>query len=344
MLNKRSRWSDGAAQVLALFVGVLGLLALVAYIYGLPGSSGLAVYTRMALHTSVTFVLLSVGVVCLQPDVGIVAVIRGEGLGGFMARRLMLAAVAVPIVLGWIVARGEMIGLYGPQFGDVIDATAYAAIFVFLVWTIGRSVNKLDAERKKAEREIRLLAQTVSCVRDCVSITDLEDNIIFVNDAFVQTYGYSREELLGQPVSIVRSPTTSPETTSQILATTLGGGWYGEIINRRKHGSDFPIELWTSVVKDESGRAIANVGVARDITDRRIAEQERDSLINELKTSLENVRTLGGLVPICSHCKKIRDDKGYWNQLEKYIVEHTDAKLTHGLCPDCAKLYFPGVA
>ena len=53
------------------------------------------------------------------------------------------------------------------------------------------------------------------------------------------------------------------------------------------------------------------------------------------------VKTLGGMLPICSHCKKIRDDKGYWNQLEAYLNEHTDAEFTHGICPDCAKEAFP---
>jgi PAS domain S-box-containing protein len=197
--------------------------------------------------------------------------------------------------------------------------------------------------RKKAEYEIRLLAQTLSSTKDCVSIADLEDKIIFVNSAFLQTYGFTREELLSQPVSIVRSAKTPSEIGSQIFAATLAGGWYGEIFNRRKDGSEFPVELWTSTVKDDTGKVVATVGVARDISVRKTSEQERESLINELKTALENVRTLSGLVPICAHCKKIRDDKGYWNQLEKYIVEHTDANLTHGICPDCAKLYFPGL-
>jgi PAS domain S-box-containing protein len=199
-------------------------------------------------------------------------------------------------------------------------------------------------ERKKAEHEIKLLAHTLSSTKDCVSIADLEDKIIFVNDAFLQTYGYARGELLGKPVSIVRSEKTSSQIGSQILAATLAGGWYGELFNRRRDGSDFPIELWTSIVKDDIGKVVATVGVARDITARKVAEQERESLINELKTVLENVKTLDGLVPICAHCKKIRDDKGYWNQLEKYILDHTDATLTHGICPDCAKLYFPGIA
>jgi hypothetical protein len=97
-------------------------------------------------------------------------------------------------------------------------------------------------------------------------------------------------------------------------------------------------------LRDSTGQVIGLVGIGHDITEHKRAEQEREFLINELKTALENVRTLDGLVPICAHCKKIRDDTGYWNQLEHYIMAHTDAKLTHGLCPDCAELYFPGVA
>ncbi len=61
----------------------------------------------------------------------------------------------------------------------------------------------------------------------------------------------------------------------------------------------------------------------------------------EMERVLAEVKTLGGMLPICSHCKKIRDDKGYWNQIEAYLNEHTDAEFTHGICPDCAKEIFP---
>lgn len=63
----------------------------------------------------------------------------------------------------------------------------------------------------------------------------------------------------------------------------------------------------------------------------------REILIDELKTALDEVKTLEGLIPICSSCKKIRDDRGYWNQVEKYIVERSDAEFTHSLCPECVK-------
>jgi len=71
------------------------------------------------------------------------------------------------------------------------------------------------------------------------------------------------------------------------------------------------------------------------------AEEERERLIRELQDALENIKTLRGLLPICSSCKKIRDDHGYWNQLETYIGAHSGAEFTHGLCPECAQKLYP---
>jgi DNA-binding NtrC family response regulator len=80
----------------------------------------------------------------------------------------------------------------------------------------------------------------------------------------------------------------------------------------------------------------------RLIQERKRAEKEREKLIIELQEALAKVKKLSGLIPICSSCKKIRDDKGYWNQLEKYLLEHSDATLSHGLCPECAKKFISG--
>ncbi len=127
--------------------------------------------------------------------------------------------------------------------------------------------------RKKAEQEIRLLAQTIASTNECISITDLEDKIIFVNEAFLKTYGYTREELLGQPISLLRSAKTSLEIGSRIQTATSRERWSSQLFNRRKDGSEFPIELWTSAVKDDVGKIIAMVGVARDITQRKLNEE-----------------------------------------------------------------------
>jgi PAS domain S-box-containing protein len=150
--------------------------------------------------------------------------------------------------------------------------------------------------RKDAEAELRLMAHSVASVQDCISITDLENRFLFVNDAFRTTYGYTAEELLGKDVSIVRSPHTSTAEADQILQGTGAGGWHGEIVNRRKDGSDFPLELWTSVVKDETGIPVAMVGVARNITDRKMAEDtHRRSEEQFLRAQrMESIGTLAG--------------------------------------------------
>ncbi|MEW6366910.1 MAG: hypothetical protein AB1714_19965 [Acidobacteriota bacterium] len=79
----------------------------------------------------------------------------------------------------------------------------------------------------------------------------------------------------------------------------------------------------------------------QEIERRKVAEGERDRVIQELQAAIAEVKTLRGLVPICSSCKSIRDDKGYWNRLEKYVQEHSHATFTHGICPECAKRLYP---
>jgi PAS domain S-box-containing protein len=74
---------------------------------------------------------------------------------------------------------------------------------------------------------------------------------------------------------------------------------------------------------------------------RKCVEEQREQLIQELQEALANVKTLRGLLPICSSCKKIRDDKGYWNRLEDYILAHSDANITHGICTECARKIHP---
>lgn len=84
---------------------------------------------------------------------------------------------------------------------------------------------------------------------------------------------------------------------------------------------------------------ISNRALKDEIRVRKHAESRMEEVIVDLKKALADVKTLEGLVPICAHCKKIRDDKGYWNQLEIYLSRHSDLEFTHGLCPDCATMY-----
>jgi len=111
-----------------------------------------------------------------------------------------------------------------------------------------------------------MFAHALQSMQGAVSITDLEDNVLFVNQAFCDLYGYSEDDLLGRPITMVRSPHNPPEITEAILPATLRGGWEGELWNRRRDGTDIRILLKTSPVRDEAGQTIALVGVATDIT------------------------------------------------------------------------------
>ena len=92
---------------------------------------------------------------------------------------------------------------------------------------------------------------------------------------------------------------------------------------------------------DDNNNLLNVVHICRDITERKSIEIERETMVLELKAALADVKILSGLLPICAVCKKIRDDKGYWNQIELYIRDHSEAEFSHGFCPDCAKKLYP---
>ena len=106
-------------------------------------------------------------------------------------------------------------------------------------------------------------------------------------------------------------------------------------IESLKNGAtDYVLKDRLSRLAPAINRALAEV---KEKQERKKAEAEREQLIVELQTALARVKTLSGLLPICAGCKKIRDDKGYWNQIEVYISSHSEAEFSHGMCPDCEK-------
>jgi PAS domain S-box-containing protein len=126
--------------------------------------------------------------------------------------------------------------------------------------------------RKFSEDHGSILTFALKSINECVSITDMDDRVIFINEAFLRTYCYTREELLNKPISIVRSPNNSAEIVREILPATKRGGWRGEIMNCKKDGSEFPVSLTTSIIYNDEGQAVAIMGVASDITESKKVE------------------------------------------------------------------------
>lgn len=163
-----------------------------------------------------------------------------------------------------------------------------------------------------------------------------------VNAAASRLLGFSPEEFAGRPLTdviadaeIVRLFAGSGETFAPDAEGTR------ETVLVTKDGRRIPVLLSASAMRDHGGQVTSIVCAAMDITDRKRAEEQREELIRELQEALADVKELSGLLPICASCKKIRDDKGYWNQIEGYISSRSKAAFSHGLCPDCLPKYFP---
>ena len=144
-------------------------------------------------------------------------------------------------------------------------------------------------ERERTEKQIRLLAHTIKSINECVSITDTNDNILYVNDAFLATYRYAEHEILGKNISILRSTNNAPELVGEIYQTARNEGWRGEMLNRAKDGREFPISLSTSIVRDDNGKAVALVGVASDISERKRVEEALTYERNLLRALMDNI-------------------------------------------------------
>lgn len=101
------------------------------------------------------------------------------------------------------------------------------------------------------------------------------------------------------------------------------------------------LEVSVTKLTSKTGRRSGKILLMRDVTERRRAEKEREKLVADLSDALTNLKRLSGLLPICASCKKIRDDKGYWHQVENYMKDHAEVEFSHGICPECSARLYP---
>ena len=188
------------------------------------------------------------------------------------------------------------------------------------------------------------LAAIVESSDDAIIGKTLDGIVSTWNSGAERLYGYPRDEAVGKPISFI-TPPGFPDDSSMILGKIKRGERVEryETVRVRKDRMPVNVSLTVSPIKDSAGRITGASAIARDITAGKRAEGERERLIEELKDALSKVKTLSGLIPICASCKKIRDDSGYWNQIESYIKEHSQAEFSHGICPECVQKLYPEV-
>ena len=214
-----------------------------------------------------------------------------------------------------------------------------------------RLIKEVD-ERKKITNYLENLIETSLTG---IIVTDSLGNISRANDAYLNMLGYESGEIVGKhtielsprEAGLYESSTgekiqvgedflnSSRKMVENLLEQGKVQKYEGYAL--RKDGKLIFIEENNVLIYNEQKEIIAAFSNIQDITERKINEEEREKLLKKLQEAIANVKTLHGLLPICASCKKIRDDKGYWNQIEIYIDEHSDAKFTHGICPECVK-------
>ena len=151
--------------------------------------------------------------------------------------------------------------------------------------------------------------------------------------------GEEPENLIGKYCYQVMHGRDLPYPNSPHLSAIAKGQTVKEEIDDKYIG--FPLLVSCSPLMHDDGSLLGSVHVARDISEQRKAAEIREKLIRQLETSLTKVRLLSGFIPICAACKKIRDDQGYWQQVEEYIRDHSEAEFSHSICPACAKKLYP---
>lgn len=167
---------------------------------------------------------------------------------------------------------------------------------------------------------------------DLLCFADFSGYFRRLNPAWETTLGFTREELMSRPSIEFVHPDDRERTLAQNRVVKTGG--QARAFENRylcKDGS-YRWLLWSASM-DADRQVIYSL--ARDVTERKAADAERERLVAELRVALEEVKTLQAYLPICSYCRKVRDDENYWDNVETYITRHTGARFSHGICPGC---------
>ena len=173
-------------------------------------------------------------------------------------------------------------------------------------------------------------------------ITNLDFELMQANEAYYAIWPRPKKQT-GSVKCYESSPGPSCKTDLCPLQQIVHGK-KEVVVETTKYeisGKELTFIITARPFKDAKGELIGIVESFQDITNRKILEKEKEKLIEELQASLNKVKLLSGFLPICASCKKIRDDKGYWKQIEAYIKDHSEAEFSHGICPECAKKLYP---
>ncbi len=200
-------------------------------------------------------------------------------------------------------------------------------------------------KRKQAEEVLHQYGHIVSSSTDMMALLDKRFSYLAANRAYLEAFELTSKQLIGNTVINLFGEEFFNTVVKPNADRCLGGeeinyqDWFDYQAFERRF-----MDITYSPYYSEDKKIIGFVVNGRNITERKLAEDELLQEKEKLQESLHNIRALSGLLSICASCKKIRDDKGYWNQIESYVRDHSEAEFSHGICPECTKKLYPELA
>ena len=251
-----------------------------------------------------------------------------------------LVALGRLAVILWFPLRDSDFLKSGPY--QILFIASYQLLLVLLSYSLMLMVNRrlltdIQVQEEKFSKAFH------SAPSYAIILSRLSDGrLLEVNDGFSIITGYRPEEVMGKTTGDV-GVWANEEDRSTVVAQLLKDRMVREAEYRFKTKSGKIITgLYSAEIIMIRGVPWV-LSVIVDITERKRAEAEREKLIGELADALSKVKKLSGLLPICMHCKKVRDDQGYWNQIEAYIQSRSEAEFSHSICRECAEKHYPGM-
>lgn len=276
--------------LLTVIVSILTALALIGYAYGL---TGMPRFAQMALPVAICFALLCAGILIARPDNTLVNTLDSKGIGGFMARRLLPAAIILPLVLGWLRILGEKHGLYDTSFGAALLVLLMIVTLSALIGFTAKSLDRIDAGRIEAENVLRETQRRTRLIidraYDAFVAIDHDSVITDWNSEAEATFGWTREEALGKKLTETIIPDRFRKAHAAGLERYLKIG-HGPVLNQRieipavhKDGHEFPVEL--AVFPLVVGDTPSFCAFLHDITERTKNKERLEATTRKLEQS-----------------------------------------------------------
>jgi PAS domain S-box-containing protein len=293
LLDWRTWRGHYPAQWLALAAALVASVAVTGYIYGVEALYRVASYSSVALHTAALSLTLAIGALCARPDRSLMALLSSEGVGGFLVRRLLPAAIGISVGLGWLILQGQRAGLYGVEFNSGLHALATLALLTLLIGWIAARLELTDKQQKQAETRLReseaRLTGIIDSAMDAIITVDARQQIVLFNPSAERMFQCSAVGVIGQPLERLIPPRFHTVHREHIRlfgetgVTKRAIGALGAIHGLRADGQEFPIEAAISQI-EVAGHKLYTV-ILRDISERKRAEAEQERLVQELARS-----------------------------------------------------------